>query len=36
MLLAVAGFLLIILLIGMQTGVIGNFLAGISKFLPGG
>lgn len=36
MMLAVAGFLLIILLIGIQTGVIGNFLAGISKFLPGG
>lgn len=36
LLLAVVGFLLIILLIGMQTGVISNFLAAIPKFLTGG
>lgn len=36
LLLAVVGFLLIILLIGMQTGVISNFLAGIPKFITGG
>lgn len=34
MLIAVAGFLLIILLIGIQTGVIGNFLSGITTLLP--
>jgi len=36
LLLAVVGFLLIVLLIGMQTGVISNFLAAIPKFLTGG
>jgi mannose/fructose/N-acetylgalactosamine-specific phosphotransferase system component IIC len=34
--LAVLGFFLIVLLIGMQTGVIGNFLAAIPKFIHGG
>ena len=34
LLLVALGFLLIILLIGIQTGVIGNFLSDLPKFLP--